>query len=104
MKKRIKLHNKFKFFRAIVILVLTIASISAISFRSFEVRANQNEFQNAKLVEYCVKKGDTLWTIASNTSFQNELDTRAIIDRIKEDNNLSSGNIYPGQVILIPKK
>jgi LysM repeat protein len=83
-------------------LILTIISIFAIGFRIFEVSAAEKELKTAETVEYLVQKGDTLWGIAEKTGFN--VDIREIVYRIKVLNNLDSSTIYPGDVLLIPKK
>ncbi|MDK2836496.1 MAG: hypothetical protein PWP21_1273 [Thermosediminibacterales bacterium] len=48
-----------------------------------------------------VKKGDTLWRIASLYKEKND-DIRKIIYMIRKDNNLESADIFPGQILKIP--
>lgn len=50
---------------------------------------NLNEF-----TEYVVKKGDTLFDIARKNN--------VTVDELKDVNMLTSNNIYPGQILLIP--
>ena len=49
--------------------------------------------------EYTVKKGDTLWKIA-----QKQLGYGKRYTEIKDMNNLGSDEIYPGQILKLPKK
>ena len=53
-----------------------------------EQKSNTNE------ITYIVKKGDSLWAIA------NRYDTT--VEKIKNTNNLSSNNLFIGQVLIIP--
>lgn len=82
--------------------ILTIILIFPIGFRIFEVSAAEKELKIAEIVEYLVQKGDTRWSIAEKTGFN--VDIREIVYRIKVLNNLDSSTIYPGDVLLIPKK
>lgn len=98
--KSVRRKNKVMTF---LFLILTIISIFAIGFRIiFEVSAAEKELKTAETVEYLVQKGDTLWSIAEKTGFN--VDIREIVYRIKALNNLDSSTIYPGDVLLIPKK
>jgi LysM repeat protein len=45
-------------------------------------------------VEYRVRSGDSLWTIARRVG--------TTVERLKSENGLSSNRIYAGQVIEVP--
>lgn len=98
--KRKKVH---RILENIFLLIIAVIIISTITIRTVEVNASYNQLKNAKLVEYTIKKGDTIWTIAKKTSFADFIDIRAIVDKIIEDNDLESSIIHPGQTILIPE-
>lgn len=83
-------------------LFLTIIATYGISFRIREINAREREFTNANIISYTVQEGDTLWGIAESTRFG--IDTREVVRRIKELNNLDSCTIFPGQVLIIPIK
>ena len=57
---------------------------------------NYNDFgQRIDYVEYVVKKGDTLYTIAK------KYDTT--VASLTDINMLTSNAIFPGQILLVPK-
>lgn len=49
---------------------------------------------------YTVRSGDSLWAISSGYC-PAEVDRREWVDEIRALNNLSSGTIYPGQVLTV---
>lgn len=56
---------------------------------------NYNDFgQNVEYIEYTVKKGDSLYNIAQNYN--------TTVATLTDINMLTSNNIFPGQVLLIP--
>jgi nucleoid-associated protein YgaU len=52
--------------------------------------------------EYVVSAGDTLWSIAK-ARVGPGVDVRGAIAEIRETSGLSSSDIHPGQVLLIPE-
>lgn len=50
---------------------------------------------------YVVQSYDSLWTVASMSDGYGELDTRRIIEDIKDMNNIGDV-IYPDQVVYVP--
>jgi LysM repeat protein len=51
-------------------------------------------------VDYRVRSGDTLWTIAEDVD--PESDVRGVIAEIKDLNDLDSSLIRPGQILEVP--
>ena len=51
-------------------------------------------------VDYRVRAGDTLWTIAEEVA--PEADVRGIVSDIRNMNDLESSLIIPGQTLLVP--
>jgi len=55
--------------------------------------------EDKKPVEHIVEPGETLWQIARE--YQPEVDPRKAIYEIKEENELETAEIYPGQVLVV---
>jgi LysM repeat protein len=51
--------------------------------------------------EYVVESGDTIWDIARSNMTASS-DIRTAVTDIQSLNGLDGGDIYPGQVILVP--
>lgn len=58
-----------------------------------DVSEDENKGARPCIIVYFVKSGDTLWNIAKRY--------RTTVEKIKEDNGLTSDNIFPGQQIRI---
>ncbi len=91
MKKRT--YRRIRSIALLLILVLT--------FTSFINNLNTDNEVYTRDYLYTVVPNDTLWEIAKSFNYNNE-DIRQIVYEIKENNELSDGNIYPGQTLLIP--
>ncbi len=91
-----RIKNKKKFVRGILIIIAMISLFICKSTMSF------NE-QNYKIIY--VSCGETLWEIAKNeqknNSYYNNKDIREIVDNIKSINNLENSNLYEGQELKI---
>lgn len=91
-----RIKNKKKFVRGILIIIVMISLFICKSTMSF------NE-QNYKTIY--VSCGETLWEIAKNeqknNSYYNSKDIREIVDNIKSINNLENSNLYEGQELKI---
>lgn len=84
-------------FRRLSLLVLVAAA--AFLFAPKVVQMLPAE-PNAPVRTYTVSTGETLWSIASQAS--PGADTRKVIAEIKRINHLSTVNIQPGQVLVLP--
>lgn len=92
-----RIKNKFKFIRAILLLLFIISILfckTTFSYKEIEYKT------------YLIEEGDTLWTIAeelklSNSYYKNK-DIRDIIYNIETKNNLKNANLFTNQEILIP--
>ena len=95
-----KIVNKKKFIRSIIILIVVVF-ILPIIFAKVTLSYKQIEY-----VSIYVDYGDTLWTIAENQQESNEYykgkDIRYIISDIKRINNLTTSDIYVEQELKIP--
>lgn len=100
MKTRYKIVSKTRFFLFItMILILLATSILFLIDR----REAYSSYYETKFKEFQVIEGDTLWDIARISSTPNE-DVRKVLYDIRKFNNMSSGHIYPGDIIKIPIK
>ena len=98
--KNIRIINKHKFIRTIVILGILIGAIISV----FNNRAYSNTEEKYK-TEYVVK-GETLWGIAEkeiqeNPYFENE-DIQNVILEIKKQNHMTTSDLKEGMELKIP--
>lgn len=77
----------------IIFLLIIILSITHLTGSKKEVEAWE---------ETVVWNGDTLWTLASPIASESNLDTRLVIEDIKEYNKMLDSNIYPNQILFLP--
>ncbi len=95
----LKIVNKKKFFRSMIILfLLIITSIFMITNKSFS-------HAESKYKTICISSGDTLWSIAreekeNNTYYENK-DIRNIIDDIKKVNHMTNSDLKTNQELKI---
>ena len=96
---KIKIVNKKKFIRSLLILV------GLILLMVLGMNRTYSKTEIAYREDY-ITKGDTLWSIAEKESMTNQYyknrDIREVMYEIKEINHLSDGNLEIGQKILIP--
>lgn len=59
------------------------------------VKYVQNNYMNSNMIEYVVKKNDSLYMIAKKYNIT--------VDDLKSVNHLVSNMIYPNQILFIPK-
>ena len=98
--KNIRIINKIKFIRAIMLLICIIIAILCVF--------NHKSYSNSEIkykIDYVVK-GETLWEIAQkeiqqNPYFQNE-DIQNVIIELKKVNNMATSNLSERMEIKIP--
>jgi LysM repeat protein len=56
---------------------------------------------SSKYITVTVYKGDTIWSLAAKHK-SDSIDIRKLVYEIREENNLKTANIYPGQQLVIP--
>ena len=91
-----KIKNKKKFIRGILIILAIIALFRCKSTLSYK---------EPKYDEIYISNGETLWEIAevqqnTNEYYKNK-DVREIVYNIKTINNLENSNLYEGQKLLV---
>lgn len=52
--------------------------------------------------EYCIERGDTLWSIARSVTPQSA-DIRKTVDLIRQKNKIDGSVIYEGEVLFVPQ-
>ncbi len=90
-----KIVNKTKFIKSILILIFSIIFIIAVILR---INEKQIDYVQEK---YVVQKGDTLWNIASEYASEHQ-DLKDYIYQLKQVNNIAS-SLEEGQSIIILK-
>lgn len=93
--------KKFNLFRGLkpgrVILVALLVCIRLVMFNHGKAaESNPNQY-----ITVTVYPGDTIWSLAAKNNPDN-IDIRKLVYNIREENNLKSANIYPGQQLNIP--
>jgi nucleoid-associated protein YgaU len=85
--------------RALVIISTIVAVLVLLLATAVHAFAGSGSL-GVETVEYRVRGGDTLWSIALDIGADG--DPRAVIGAIGELNDLSDALIHPGQVLLLP--
>ena len=86
----------------IVGIAFVIFIITSVSFISATATASRDG-ERVKLVKSIqIKKGDTLWDIASEHISEEYYDINRYIDEIKSSNGMSSDEIHYGNYIIVP--
>ena len=95
-----KIVNKIKFIRAIIILVIILCAILIFTKNTYSK-------VDIEYKENYIYAGDTLWTIAKQESIDNKYfknkDIRNIVNELKEINNLQNSDLIEGEIIRIPQ-
>lgn len=99
MSKKIRIASKPRFITSLVILFIFLSICFYTIFNPYTV---EGAFE-VELIEVEVKEGDTLWMLAKTFSSENQ-DIRYSIYEICTINNLTTSNVYPGQILHIPLK
>ena len=85
-----KITNKKRFIRSLIVLIFLVLSLVHTSTAKTE----------SQVINYQIRKGQTLWSIAREYT-PNSKDIRDTIHEIKDLNNMQDSNIYAGQTIKI---
>lgn len=100
-KRRNRAAHRVLFFCLAFICVLTVFIISGKGL--VKTTAGEDGPSEKYYVSYCVKGGDTLWSIACENMTSSYVSAYEYIDEIKSINNLSSNNLTAGSSIIIVK-
>jgi len=98
--KKIRIVNKKRFMLSMIMLTILLFFMASSVFAAINKVEGYDE---PKYIEVVVKGGDTIWNLAREFSPNNK-DIRKSIYEIGIVNNLDSYDIFPGQVIKIPKE
>jgi len=94
-QKGFRIYSWARFIIFLTILILIAFMAGGLVFKT--TVSGMEEIQYDSVV---VMHGDTLWDIADQ--YCNGMDIRNYIHEVCKINNISAGNIYPGQVLEIP--
>lgn len=93
MKKKYRIKNKYRFSAFILTLLIIFATIILI-------RVQGNDQKPSKEVR--VRRGDTLWSIASDNYDYKDQDIRQYIYELRKINNLESAELAINDKIKLP--
>lgn len=96
-KKRLIIVNRARF---ITVSLITLILFSII-IGYFTGMMTSEAATSMNTIEYSVKTGDTLWSIASDYNYY-DTDIREVIYHIKKENHMHNAVIHPGDRLLIP--
>ncbi len=87
-----------------MIMVAVVVLVAGLLISSFARRAQAGSFsdQQIRYESYVVEPGDTLWSIADRYTETVFSSREAYIDEVKRVNQLTSSNIYEGDLLALP--
>jgi cell division protein YceG involved in septum cleavage len=88
--------------RWIAVIVLFIVMIFTVILATKNVTAKRDGYRVKQVISIEIKKGDTLWGIASRHMSDEYNDMNDYIAEIMVSNGLSSDNIQAGNHIIVP--
>ena len=83
-------------------LILMMLLILSMCFFTKTVTAKGNRERTKLVTSVEVKKGDTLWSIASSYMTDEYDDVKEYVEELKESNGLTSDQIHAGNYIIVP--
>ncbi len=97
MKRTYRITNKYRFITFVAVMVMICSMIIGAVFP-----VSAADHRKISYTEIRVESGDTLWNIARAYGDSSK-DVREVVYDICQANNISAGDIYPGQVLRIPQ-
>lgn len=102
MKRRAVKKKNGKVFTLVIGMLIGLLFSYAFQIASGVPKAGAlSEIERPAYVDVLVKEGDTIWNLAKKHTSENDI--RKTIYNIKKANNLSTADIYPGQLLKIPQ-
>lgn len=101
-RKKIKIVSKFRFTTSLSCLLIIVFTMISSVFAIYN-RVEGYQEKHREYIEVYIDYGDTIWQLAREFSPLNK-DIRKTIYEISQINDLDTYDIYPGQIIKIPKK
>lgn len=83
-------------------LVLIVLVIFSVFFMTKTVTAQREGERYKQVISIEIKKGDTLWSIASEYMSEEYKDLNEYIEEIKDTNGMLSDDIHAGNYIIVP--
>lgn len=97
MKKHYKIVSPLRFvtFVTVVLVLVALLTINMLGLNNAS-GASKNYYKQIE-----VTYGDTLWDIADR-NMPGDMDPRQAVYEISNLNDIDDGQIYPGQILLVP--
>jgi cell division protein YceG involved in septum cleavage len=83
-------------------LVLIVLVIFSVFFMTKTVTAQREGERYKQVISIEIKKGDTLWSIASEYMSEEYKDLNEYIEEIKDTNGMLTDEIHAGNYIIVP--
>ena len=97
-----KPRNTVKAFHCICAMFASVALVAIFFIGDVVILSKENAaLAEVSTTTVNVRKGDSLWTIASEHGVAG-CSTNSVISWIKSNNQLNASNIYAGQVLIVP--
>lgn len=84
-----------KYSYTIILVVLSIAVLFVFS-GAFQIDKNE------KYITVTVEEGDSLWTLSKQYDDEHRLSFEQFLDWVEKENGVINGEIYAGDLLLIP--
>lgn len=99
--RRIDDRRKIKLLGLVILLVVIFLTI-IFATKTATAKRDNNSYRIKQIASVEIKKGDTLWSIASTYISDEYKDMNEYIEEIMISNRLSSDTVHAGSYIIVP--